>query len=139
MNSRAYILDPCIQEFVDLKDVDSNKCSATPPPNPTNHYCSDVCLQLFRLNYCLPNTCIKNALFLNSSFLLFRAAERARQAEGLPLERSKARYKKIHTKIPQDTWCSKKLEAFSGRRCPFLSLLLDLKNRDTCCSKKFTE
>ena len=34
-----------------------------------------------------------------------RAAERARQAEGLPRERSKARYKKIHTKIPL---CSRK-------------------------------
>ena len=32
---------------------------------------------------------------------IFRAAEQARQAEGLPREQSKARYKKIHTKIPQ--------------------------------------
>ena len=34
---------------------------------------------------------------------VFRAAERARQAEGLPCERSKARYKNLHTKIPSDT------------------------------------
>ena len=47
---------------------------------------------------------------------IFRAAERARQAEGLPRERSKARYKKIHTKIPLNTSCSKKIREVFGQK-----------------------